>query len=290
MDKIKTRRYIIKYLMITVGSLIYAAGVSLFLDPNNIAPGGVSGIAIIVSSFTESIPTGTWIIIMNLPILVLGTIFLGARFLISTIYSVVISSIAMNLISAYVTSVTDDLLLAAIAGGVLMAVGLGLVFREGATTGGSDVIVRMLKLKFRHLSTGAVFMITDGMIVSATLLAFGRFDITMYAALSLAVQSVVINRILYGSDEARMVYIISENDREIAEKLMTELDAGATYLKGAGAYTDSEKNVLMCVVKMRTLPQVREIVRDIDSDAFMIVTKATSVFGEGFKDHNDADL
>ena len=236
-----------KYAVITLGSLIYAASVALFLDPNSIAPGGISGVAIIVSSFTPSIPTGTWIIIMNVPILLLGAWLLGGRFLISTVYSVAVSSVAMNILTAYVDPVTHDLLLAAVAGGLLMALGLGLVFRERATTGGSDVIVRMLKLKFKHLSTGAVFMITDGLIVAATLLAFGRFEITMYAAISLMIQSFAINRILYGFDEARLIYIISDRDREIARRLLTELDAGATYLTGKGAYTAAEKEVLMCV-------------------------------------------
>ena len=278
-----------KYALITLGSLIYALSVSVFLDPNNIAPGGVSGIAIIISSFTESISTGTWVIILNVPILLLGTVMLGWRFLVSTIYSVVISSAAMNLFSAVIPPLTDDLLLAAVAGGLLQALGLGLVFLEGATTGGSDVIVRMLRLKFKHLSTGAVFMITDGIIVAATWLAFGRFEITMYAAIALVIQSVAINRFLYGFDEARLVYIISDNYRAIARRLLLELDAGATYLQGEGAYTDNKKEVLMCAVKMRTLPEVREIVRSEDANAFMIVTKATSVFGEGFKDH-DEDL
>ncbi len=290
MHKTKALGLLRKYFWITVGSLVFAFSVAVFLDPNNIAPGGVSGVAIIISNFTESIPTGTWVIILNVPILLLGAILLGVRFLISTIYSVIVSSAAINLFSAYIDPLTDDLMLAAIAGGILMAIGLGLVFREGATTGGSDVVVRMLKLRFKHLSTGAVFMITDGLIVAATLAAFGRFDITMYAAIALAIQSVVMNRLLYGFDEARLIYIISDNDRAIAKRLLLELDAGATYIDGEGAYTDKRKEVLMCVVKMRTLPEVRRIVRDEDKNAFMIVTKATSVFGEGFKNHDSEDL
>ncbi|MBO4452675.1 MAG: YitT family protein [Clostridia bacterium] len=279
-----------KYLLITVGSIVYAAGVALFLDPNSIAPGGVSGIAIIITKFTDVIPLGIWIIIINVPIIIAGTILLGWRFLVSTIYALAVSSVAMDLFSMYIPPVTDDLLLACIAGGLLEAAGLGLVFREGATTGGSDVVVKMLRLKFKHLSTGAVFMLTDGLIVAATFVAFGRFDITMYAAICLAIQSLAMNRILYGFDEARMVYIISDRDREIARRLLTDLDAGATYLKGTGAYTSNEKDVLVCVVRMRVLPEVREIVRSEDKNAFLIVTKATSVFGEGFKNHDSADL
>ena len=205
-------------------------------------------------------------------------------------YSVVISSVGINILADNIDPLTYDPLLAAIAGGLLQAVGLALVFREGATTGGSDVIVRVLKLKFKHLSTGAVFMITDGLIVAATLIVFGRFEITMYAAIALVIQSMIMNRLLYGFDEARLVYIISDKDDVISSRLLKDLDAGATFLRGKGAYTYNEKEVLMCVVKMRALPNVREIVRQEDDRAFMIVTKATNVFGEGFKNHDSDDL
>lgn len=279
-----------KYLVITLGSIIYAVGIALFLDPNGLAPGGVSGIAIILSTVIEKVPTGTWILIFNIPIMLLGCYKLGFRFLISTIYSLVFSSVLINIIIANFPPLTENPLLACAAGGVLASAGLGMVFRAGATTGGTDVIVKLLRLKFRHIPTGTIFLATDGLVVLASGIVFKDVDIALYAGIAVVIQTVVLNSVLYGSDEARMVYIISDNDKVIAKRLMTELDAGATFFNAVGAYTGNKKNVLMCALRMRSLPQAREIVREEDKDAFMIVTKATSIFGEGFKDHNSEDL
>ncbi len=277
-------------LLNTVGSIIYAAGVAMFLDPNGLAPGGVSGISIILHKLFDFFETGTWVIFLNVPIMLLGLWKLGFRFLYSTIWSVVIASVAMNLFSEFPGSLTDDPLLASVAGAVMVAAGIGLVFRSGGTTGGTDVIVRLLRMKFPHLSTGVIFSVTDGIVVVAAGFAFGNIDNSLYAGIAVLVNMFVLNTVLYGSDEARMVYIISKKDDLIAARLLNELDAGVTFLDGTGAYTGDKKQVLMCVMRMRTLPSARAIVKQEDGDAFMIVTKATSVFGEGFKSHSDEEL
>jgi len=276
-----------QYLLITVGSIIYAAGVSFFLDPNNLAPGGVSGIAIIINSFVSFLNVGMIIVIINVPIMILGVIKFGVRFLMSSIYAVVLSSAAMELFDRTVGCLTENLLLAAIAGGALQALGIGLVFRAGATTGGTDILVRVLRTKLRHIRTGTLFMLVDGIIITASGIIYGNIDIALYAALSLTVYTTVFNAVLYGGDEARLVYIISPNRQRIAERIMTELDAGATILEGSGAYTGQKRDVLMAALRMRSLPQARDIVREEDENAFMIVTKATSVFGEGFKPNEE---
>lgn len=274
----------------TAGSIIYAAGIALFLDPNGLAPGGVSGISIILHEAFGIFGTGTWIILLNIPIMLLGVWKLGFKFLFSTIWSVAVSSLAINFFSGYLPVPTHDPLLACVAGAVLVSSGIGIVFRAGGTTGGTDVIVKLLRIRFPHVSTGAIFAVTDGLVVIAAGLVFGSVDHSLYAGIAVLLQSFVLNMVLYGSDEARLVYIISAKDRVISERFMSELDAGVTYLNGSGAYTGDAKSVLMCVMKMRTLPQAREIVREEDKDAFMIVTKATSVFGEGFKSHDAAEL
>lgn len=279
-----------KYTIITLGCLLYAAGVSVFLGPNELAPGGVSGIAIIFNSQFSNIPTGTWVIIFNIPILLAGVWKLGVKFLVPTFYALAVSSVAMTVIEILLPPLTDNLILACAAGSVLVATGIGLVFRGGATTAGTDIVVKLLKLKFPHVSTGAIFLFTDGLICLASGIVFEDIDKALFAGISLFLQMYVLNTVLYGSDEARMVYIISEKEDIIADRLLKEIDAGATYLHGNGAYTGKERRVLMCVLRMRALPQAREIVKQVDSDAFMIVTKATSVFGEGFKSHIEDDL
>ena len=281
---------VIDYLVITLGSVIYAAGISMFLDPNNLAPGGVSGIAIILNNFIKPINVGTIIVLINIPIMIIGVIKFGFRFLCSSIYAVAVSSAAMEIFDRTVGSLTSNPLLAAIAGGTLQAVGIGLVFRTGATTGGTDIIVRLLRLKFRYMKTGTIFLMIDGVIIIASGIVFKNLDIALYAALSLTVYMMMFNSVLYGGSEARLIYIISGSRERIASRIMTELDAGATIIEGKGAYTGQDRDVLMIVLRMRSLPEARDIVREEDKNAFMIVTKATSVFGEGFKSHDEEEL
>ena len=279
-----------KYALVTIGALLFAAGVSLFLDPNNRASGGVSGIAIIIGGLTDILPTGTWVILFNIPIMIAGVWKLGVKILLPTFYAITISSLSMNLLEEYVNPLTSNPLLACVGGGVLVAAGIGLVFRGGATTGGSDIIVKLLRLKFRHISTGAIFLFTDGLICLISGIVFGDIDKALFAGIGVFIQMSVLNTVLYGSDEARIVYIISKHDDLIAKRLLKELDVGATYLYGNGVYTGNDRKVLMCALRMRLLPQAREIIRQEDSDAFVIVTKATNVFGEGFKSHAEDDL
>lgn len=278
------------YLQIFVGAVFFAAGVALFLSPNSLSSGGISGLAIIVMKYIDALPVGTWVIIFNIPIMIAGVWKLGFKILLPTIITIAISTISMNLMEAYVPTITTDPFLACVSGSVLVATGIGLVFRGGATTGGTDIIVKLLRLKFPHMSTGATFLIADGTICLAAGIVFNNIEKALYAGIALCIQMYVLNVVLYGSDQARIVYIISEKDDVIAKRLLEEVDAGATYLYGCGAYTGNDKKVLMCTLRMRALPQAREIVRKVDTNAFMIVTKATGVFGEGFKSHTEEDL
>ena len=277
------------YLLATFGCLLYSAGVILFFDSGNIASGGVSGVSIIVSSVIESIPTGVWVVIFNIPIMIAGVWKLGFKILLPTFYCLGVSSLFMNLFE-FIPTITDDILLCVICGAVLVASGIGIVFRAGATTGGTDIIVKLLRLRFPHLSTGVIFLFVDGSICALSGVVFKNPDVALYAGVAVFIQMYVLNMVLYGSDEARIIYIISDRDDAIAKRLLLEIDVGATYLRGNGAYTGKDKKVLMCAMKMRLLPQARLIVKSEDSNAFMIVTKATSVFGEGFKSYTEDDL
>ena len=288
--KANISRIIKDYTQITAGALLYAMGVSLLLGPNELASGGVSGIAIIINALFDAIPTGTWVVILNVPIIILGVWKLGAKILLPTFYALAVSSGAMTLIELYIPPMTKNVLLACVAGAAVVSVGVGLVFRGGATTAGTDIVVKLLRLKFPHISTGAIFLFADGLVCLASGIVFGDIDKALYAGIAVFIQMGVLNTVLYGSDEARMVYIISDRDTEISERLLKDVDCGATFLSGSGAYTGMDRKVLMCALRMRDFPRVREIIKQVDRDAFVIVTKATSVFGEGFKSHNEDDL
>ena len=280
-EKKTTRQRIKDYLMITFASAVYAVAVSLFLDPNSLAPGGVTGIAIILNRLT-GLETGTWVLFINIPIIALGTWKLGWRFILSTGYCTLISSLFINLLSPF-GAVTEDLLLAAVAGGCLMAVGLGLVFKSGATTGGTDIIVKLLRIRFPQLKTGFLFFVTDAVIVAASGIVFKNVDVALYAGIVIAINSLLMDVVLYGRDGAKLVFIISDKHENITKRILEELDIGVTYISGSGAYSGKEKNVIMCVMKKQISPRAEAIVREEDPLAFMIVTSATEIFGEGYK-------
>ncbi len=282
--------------LIITGCLIYAFGIAMFLDPNNLTPAGISGLAIAINYGIEGafgftpISTGTMIVLANVPIMLLGVWKLGGRFFVSTVVATALSSWFIDLFKLYGKALTEDLMLASILGGAFVSLGIGLVFRAGATTGGSDVIVRVLRTRYRHIKTGAMFWFIDGFTVLVSTLVFGRIEVLLYAIITLAVQTVVLDRVLYGSDSAKLIYIVSDRQEEISAFLLTKLETGVTLIHAKGAYTGKDKEVVMCVVKKQQLPLVQRFVREADPSAFMIVTKATEIFGEGYKAYDASEL
>ena len=272
-----------KYVIITAAAFVYALGVSLFTDPNNMAPGGVTGISIILSRMIP-VSTGTLIMLLNIPILFFAVWKFGIGLTISTIYATALISLFTNLLSAY-GAATDDILLAALVVGTLTAVSVGVILRAGATTGGMDIIVKALRLRFPHLKTGKIFFIADACIVTLSGIVFRDIRAALYAAISVICTSFVMDIVLYGRDEAKMLYIISGKSERIAERLLADINIGVTYIKGQGAYSGDNKKVILCVVKKPVSPRVEEIVKEEDPESFMIITSATEVFGEGYKSY-----
>ena len=271
----------VDYIVITAAAFLYGVAVSLFLDPNDVAPGGVSGVAMILNRMIP-VETGTLILLLNIPILGLGLYKFGLRFLMSTIYATAASSFFTNLLAVYPPA-TEDLLLATVIGGGIAAVSLGLIFKVGATTGGTDIIVKVLRLRYPHLKSGRLFLICDMVVVAASAFVFDRLDSAMYAAIGVMVMSVVFDMILYGTDGAKLIYIVSDYSSVIAGRMLEELDVGVTYLEGVGAYSNQKKRVLMCVVRKQIAPHVEEIVKEEDPASFMIISSATEIYGEGYK-------
>lgn len=279
----KLMQEILKYMTLYIASIMNAVAIGLLIDPNHLAPGGLTGIAIIINYLIE-IPTGTIILILNIPIMILGVWKLGIKFFISTIFVVITSSTFVNLFSEY-KALTDDPLLAALGGGSLLALGMGIVFRNGATTGGIDIVIRIIKMKFNHIKTGRLFLMIDGVVVIFSAIIFKNITLGMYSAIAVVVSSYVLDYVLYGGDDAKLIYIISENDKEIANRLMEELDLGLSFINGEGGYSGKVRDIIMCVVRKQLYPKVQQIVNEEDKDAFVIVSSASEVFGEGYKGH-----
>lgn len=279
--------------LLTVGASIYGFGIAVFLDPNHLAPGGVSGLSIIINSLVD-IGTGVWIFIINIPIMIIGLIVFKFKFLMGTLYATALSSAIIEIIdrgfSHLIPDMQDHLLLAAAAGGVLVAIGIGLVFRGGGSTGGFDIIVKLLRRKFRHMKTGVLYLALDVTVITLSAIVFHDVLVAMYAVVTVFTNSTVLDLVLYGKDNAKMVYIVTDHPETVAERLMKEVETGVTLLHGEGAYTKKNKKVLMCVLHDQQYPMLRDVVKQEDKHAFLIVTKATEIFGEGYKNHYAEEL
>ena len=278
---------------ITMASLLYAVGVGVFLNPNNLAPGGVSGIAIILKKIFPVLPgVGMLILIINIPIMIVGWKKFGPRFIISTSYALVISSLFIDIIPKMidVDSVSDNPMLSSIIGGAAFGLAMGLLFRMETTTGGMDIIVKIVKGKYPHLKTGQIYLLLDIVILIASAFAFSNVEVALYAAIAIYVSTLVMDKAIYIGDEATLIYIMSKKRKQIADYMMKELDVGVTFIKSKGAYSNTDGEIIMCVMRKQRLAKVRTALKETDPEAFMIVTSANEVFGEGFKSHFKADI
>lgn len=270
-----------KILFILVGCFFYAAGIGLFLDPNMLAPGGVVGISVILSHSLGG-DTGTWYFLLNIPIIILGWWKFGGRFIINSFYAIALNSIFTNIFSIF-PAVTNNKLLAAVAGSLLVGSGLGLVLKTGATTGGMDIVIKILRRKYPSIKTSTFFVTIDLIIVAISGFVFRDFNLAMYAFITVALNGKVMEYILYGEDEANLIYIVAEQPEMMLQRILSEMDIGATILSGKGAYSNREKQIIMCVVKKRTTPVLQEIIREEDPTAFLIISSANEIYGEGYK-------
>lgn len=278
-----------RYLKLTLYSILYAVGFQLFIVPNFLAPGGFSGVSVLLNHIIPAIPTGTFLLLLNIPILIIGFWKFGVKFTITTCYCTVLTSVLMTLLEYFGKPiVSDDIFLGCVCGGALVGFSLGKIFRHGATTGGMDIIVKLIRLKVPHLKTNQVFLIADSFVVAAMILLMGDVIRGLYSAICIVISTTIMDRALYGKDEATFVHIISDKPQEVADQLLYELDMGVTFINGMGAYTKKEKKIIMCVAKKRDFHKVEAVVKRTDPKSFMIVSSAQEVFGEGYKQHEDS--
>ena len=245
--------------IITLGAVIYALAFDWFVAPNQIAMGGVTGLAQIVNALVPVLPVGVLSILVNVPLFLAGWRLLGGRLLVSSLYAMAVSSLAIDVIAWMHTFPPMDPILATLYGGAGMGVGLGLVFSQGATTGGTDIIGTLLKLKFPWLPIGKLVMIPD------------------------------MDMILYGWDTSRVAYIITDRWEETVQGLL-DMNRGVTLLQGKGAYTGAEKQVLLVAFRQREIVPIKRMLREIDPKAFFIVCDAHEILGEGFGDYQKEEI
>lgn len=283
------------YFKIALGCLIVTISMNLFLIPYKLAPGGVSGLSTVIYHLVdEKIPVGILMLAFNIPLFLTGYKSRGRMFLIRSSFGAVLLSLLIDisapsfdvLIQYFIefdeSMAVPDLLLNSIIGGAIMGLGLGIVLKENATTGGTDLAAAVLKKLWPRYSLGQYLMIIDGFVILFATVAFRSFKLGLYTAICLYISTITIDAYMEGLKFAKGLLIISDNYEEIAQRLLTEVDRGVTGLKGMGMYSKKDKTVLLCVVKREEIPTVRAIVKKVDDTAFILLIDVREVMGEGF--------
>ena len=286
MNTTNIKEYIVKYGLVVLGSALFAAGFQFFLYPNSIIVGGVSGIAMIIN-FLTGLPVGIMTIVLNIPLFIIAWKHFGGKFIISSLVGMMLSSLLVDIMATLDYSPTGDMLLACLIGGAIKGFGLGIIYYAGATTGGTDIIAKFVRLRFPYINFGTIVLLTDAVIIIAFAMIFDRVEAAMYAVIAMFVVSKVIDLVLYGIDNSSVCYIISENSEQLVKDITDKLHRGVTILSGEGAYSHRDKQVLLCVIKRTQIADIRKIIRNIDENAFFIVSDAKNVFGKGFGDISD---
>lgn len=270
-----------QYAMITLSCALYAVGFNWCFDPNHLSVGGFTGVAQIINFFIPQAPIGTMIVVLNLPLFILSWKKVGRQWLYATLYATLVSSGMIDLLAGVYTFRPMEPMLAAIYGGVIVGLGCGLMLRYSATTGGTELAARLLKLKFPGLSIGTLCLSIDAIVVISYAAVFRDLTQALYAMVALFIISKVMDRVVYGGNGAKMAYIISEQYEAITAKLL-ELDRGVTLLEGRGGFSGRPKNVILCAFSRAQIVSIKSIVKQADPDAFIIVCDAYEILGEGF--------
>lgn len=281
--KTPPRELIKDTLFFVAGTFLYSAGISVFTAPNHIAPGGITGISTILHYLVHT-SIGTMFFVLNVPLVLVALRFLGKRLVAKTILCIVLVSAFTDILALpFVPTYTDNSILAALYGGVLSGAGLGLVFLRGGTTGGSDILGRLLRLKWPQISMGRMLLLVDFCVIALSALVFWNVNVALFAIVVEFTSSRVIDSLLYGAENGRMALIFSDCHDDIAEAIRLELNRGITVMKGEGYYTGKENEILICAVRRTQATRLRALVHRIDPHAFVIMCRTDEVLGRGFK-------
>lgn len=272
-----------------VGSTIFSVGFAFFLQPNDLSPGGISGLSLVVVELLGFGSVGTLSIAINTPLFILGGVKIGKQFFAGSLLGMLLSSVLIDAFAVLGMGPMDPLL-AVLYGGVICGFGLGIVFVSGTSTGGSDILVRLLKLRYRNVPIGEISMSFDAIVVVLTGLVFQDFHKALYTGITVFLCGKVVDAVVYRFDYSKVALIISKEYEAIARDIGIKLDRGATYLHAQGSYTGEETKVVLAAVKKQQITELKELVMEIDPKAFVIVQEAHQVLGDGFSRYSRTSL
>ena len=287
MKRVKT--ILLDLAFMAAGAVVYAVSVNAFTSPNNIAPGGVTGIATMLN-YLFSTPIGLVAFLINIPIILWAVVEIGYKLVAKSVVAILLSSVAIDLLAPIVPSYQGNMILVALFAGLCEGLGLSLTFLRGATTGGTDMLARLLGRRMPHLSMGKLMLAVDGLIVLASAFVYGSIENAMYACIVIFVSTRLIDSILYGTDvgTGKLFFVMSPKVRQMGDRIIREVDRTVTYLDSHGGYTNEPGETMLCAVRRFEVFQVQAIIREEDRDAFVIVGDAGQITGEGFRSaHSD---
>jgi len=276
------KRSIIDYIFFLSGSAFFAFGFSFFIAPNNISPGGLTGIAAIIN-YALSLPTGAVLFCLNIPVLILGFKKLGGVFVIKTLFVTALTSILIDLFSYILPGFDGDRLLAAIFGGALSGFGLALVMLRGGTTGGVDVIALVLKQKFPYISIGRLVLILDSIVITLAAICYKEIESALFAVVAIFISGKVLDTMLYGADKGRLIFIVTNKGTDVAKAIFDNLNRGVTVLPSYGGFRRESSETLLCALRYNEVDLAIKTVRAADSNAFTVITITGGIFGRGFE-------
>ena len=278
------------YIWIFLASILYALGFNWCYTPNAIGFGGITGVAQIIHELLPWAPIGTVAIVLNIPLFLLGWRFLGGRMLLSSLYAMAAGGIFIDVLNGLHQFPSMDPFLACIFGGLLVGGSLGIILQQNATTGGTDLIALLLKLPFPWLPVSKLLLVVDLLIILSAAVVFKSLNSALYGIISLYITTMTIDMVLYGTDRAKVAYIISSHPQQISSAILNDIDRGVTILHGQGAWSGEEKQVLMVAFKQRQIVALKRVIRQFDPAAFLIVCEAHEVLGDGFRPHKQSEL
>lgn len=271
------------------GSAVFSAGFAFFLQPNDMSPGGISGLALVIVELLGVGSVGSLSILINLPLFILGGMKIGQRFFTGSLIGMLLSSVLIDSFAALGVPAVEPLM-GVIYGGVVCGLGLGVVFVSGTSTGGSDILVRLLKLRYRNVPIGQISMCFDAFVVALTGLVFQDVNKALYTGITVFLCGKVLDAVVYRFDYSKVALIISSEYEAIAQAIGTKLDRGATFLHGEGSFTHAQTKVVLTAVKKQQITELKELVMAIDPKAFVIVQEAHQVLGDGFSRYSKHSL
>lgn len=281
-DFLKFKTFLQDLAVFILGGIIYSVAVLVFLSPNEIAPGGVTGIATILN-FLFSLPIGLVVFIINIPLLILGFFKFGKGFIFKTTVATFCTSLILDVAAPLLPKLHIDLILASVFGGSLMGLGISVIMLRGSTTGGVDIIAKIINRRFPHLSVGRIMLFVDALVVLLAAFVYKNAQSALYSVVGLYSASRIMDLVLYGSDKGKIVYIISNKTQDIVYDILTVVNRGVTVIDVIGGYMGDKKKMIMCTVRRNEVHAVYKSVRHRDKDAFVVVAEAGEIFGEGFK-------